>query len=133
MAQEQDRAALTIFTEMYRTVYSAQNIFAALFRIISKLYRKLYSKFKTSIFTERCSALYPTPKLTDGSSKMTVELIWIMDHGFSHQLGKVGTFNFKPLLVKIISINRVSKMALNLYEGLLGNLRRRDYQLYLMP
>ena len=64
---------------------------------------------------------------------MTVELIWIMDHGFSHQLGKVETFNFKQLLVKIISINRVSKMALNLYEGLLGNLRRRDYQLYLMP
>ena len=39
------------------------------------------------------------PKLTDGWSKMTVELIWIMDHSISHQLGKVGNFNFKPLLL----------------------------------
>ena len=51
---------------------------------------------------------------------MTVEPIWIMDHSISHQLEKVGIFNFKPLLltkVKSFELCFQNVSALNLCKN----------------
>ena len=80
---------------------------------------------------------YVQAKLTDGSSKMTVELIWIMDHGISHQLEKVGNFNFMSAAAVsesgIILCLFPKWLSFKCVQKSLENLRRLYYQKYLMP